>query len=195
MKRDFDDATYGEHLFEFRRNDCSRLKTPMWWFDQVKMVGWISREWLFIYAAAGLSAIISKHLRPEVMLISYDGSLGSELQKTSGICVKSSSGKWYVICASHGFSGGKGQSVFHPSTGDELIEKFAKQFWNSDVGLLKLNSEFGCGRETFSTFEYLAQSFKKRELIDVHLLFLHVHSLLPICTSLTFYMYTLSYMI
>ena len=106
-------------------------------------------------------ATYGEKLRPGIMLAGNDGSSGAELQTTSGICVKSSLGEKYVTCASHGFPGGKGQSVFHPSTGGELIGTFAKQFWTSDIGLFELNPGFDYDRETFSTPEYSVQPFRK----------------------------------
>ena len=105
------------------------------------------------------NAVYGDHLRPGVMFAGKQGM--SELLTTSGVCVKSPSGQQYITCATHGFPGGKGAEVFHPTSGAERIGCFVKQFWDSDIGLLELNPGLRYDRETFSTTEYLAKPFRK----------------------------------
>ncbi|MCJ1347528.1 hypothetical protein MMC31_005753 [Peltigera leucophlebia] len=105
-------------------------------------------------------AVYDDKLRPGVMFAGK-GMSESELLTTSGVCVKSPSGKKYITCATHGFPGGKGAEIYHPSTGAQRVGNFVKQFWNSDVGLLELNPGLRYDRETFSTTEYPVKPFKK----------------------------------
>lgn len=105
------------------------------------------------------NAVYSDHLRPGVMFAGEQGT--SQLLTTSGVCVKSPSGRQYITCATHGFPGGKGAEVYHPTAGAERIGCFVKQFWDSDIGLLELNPSLRYDRETFSTTEYLAKPFRK----------------------------------
>lgn len=106
-------------------------------------------------------AVYGDNLRPGVMFAGKEGMLDSELLTTSGVCVKSPSGKKYITCATHGFPGGKGAEIFHPSIHAQRVGTFAKKFWDSDVGLLELNPGLRYDRETFSTTEYLVKPFRK----------------------------------
>lgn len=106
-------------------------------------------------------AVYNDRLRPGVMLAGKVGLSNSELLTTSGVCVKSPSGNKYITCATHGFPGGKGAAIYHPSTNAETVGVFAKQFWDSDVGLLELSPRHSYDRETFSTAEYLVKPFRR----------------------------------
>ena len=106
-------------------------------------------------------AVYGDELRPGVMFAGKAGMSELELLTTSGVCVKSPSGKKYITCATHGFPGGKGVEIYHPSTGAQRVGNFVKQFWDSDVGLLEPKPGLRYYRETFSTSEYRVEPFRK----------------------------------
>lgn len=106
-------------------------------------------------------AVYSDKLRPGVMFAGKVSISESDLLATSGVCVISPSGKKYITCATHGFPGGKGTEIYHPSTGAQRVGNFVKQFCDSGVGLLELNPGLNYDRETFSTTECLVKPFRK----------------------------------
>lgn len=124
----------------------------------------IEEKTLRIQVPSGRSsddAVYGDKLRPGVMFAGKVGMSESELLTTSGVCVRSPSGKKYITCATHGFPGGKGAEIYHPSTGAQRVGNFVKQFWGSAVGLLELNPGLRYDRETFSTTEYVVKPFRK----------------------------------
>lgn len=95
----------------------------------------------------------SNMLRPGVILSSGIGADGSELRTTSGVCVESPSGEKFVTCASHGFPLGL-EDAYHPSAAGSKIGTVVRQFWDTDISLLRLAEGIQYSREPFSASDY-----------------------------------------
>lgn len=95
----------------------------------------------------------SNMLRPGVILSSGIGADGSELRTTSGVCVESPSGEKFVTCASHGFPLGL-EDAYHPSAAGSKIGTAVRQFWDTDISLLRLAEGIQYSRKPFSSSDY-----------------------------------------
>lgn len=95
----------------------------------------------------------SNMLRPGVILSSGIDPDGPELRTTSGVCVECPSGEHFVTCASHGFPLGL-EDAYHPSAAGSKIGTVMRQFWDTDVSLLRLAEGIQYSREPFSSSDY-----------------------------------------
>ena len=92
-------------------------------------------------------------LRPGILVASRSsGHEDNDDMTTSGVCLKSPSGKKYITVATQGFPGGVGDEVRHPSRHGQLIAQVAKVFGNSDIALAELGN-VRYSRETFSAHD------------------------------------------
>ena len=102
----------------------------------------------------------SAELRPGIVVASQSLSHeGYDVMTTSGVCLKSPSGKKYVTVAKHGFPGGIGDEVRHPSRHGQIIAQVAKIFGETDIALAELE-DVRYSRETFLAHDALASSFR-----------------------------------
>jgi hypothetical protein len=82
-------------------------------------------------------------LRPGLRLASgYDPSHpGAYLRTSAGVLVRDSAGNVFMTAASHGFPGGWGTTVYHPSlTEGRNIGELILEITHTDVALVKLNT-------------------------------------------------------
>ncbi|KAI9764730.1 MAG: hypothetical protein M1840_008122 [Geoglossum simile] len=93
----------------------------------------------------------SPSLRPGMMISSGSGPDQTELLSTSGVCVRSPSGKKYITCASHGFPLGL-ERVYHPDRHGHYLGEVKEMFWDNDVSLFELNKDqpMTYSRQTFN---------------------------------------------
>ena len=87
------------------------------------------------------------NLRPGVMV--SDGGSPHERLTTSGIAVRDCAGNPFVTVAKHGFPGGIGSLVHHPTTNGKVIGKIAAAIPNSDIGLMAPITDLRYSSENF----------------------------------------------
>jgi hypothetical protein len=109
-------------------------------------------------------------LRPGVILFSVHNDMKSTIATTSGVCVRSPSGKRFITVAAHGFSAGIGDRVYHPKASfsnaqpddRNYIATIDRIFGDTDIALAELKPVLAYSRETFSDLALpLVQPFRQ----------------------------------
>lgn len=107
---------------------------------------------------------VYRDLRPGVLITSKSLDQDKDdVMTTSGVCLRSPSGAKYITVAKHGFPGGVGDHVLHPSRDGHRIAEVDKVFGETDIALAKL-ADFHYSRETFSPVDAPVRPF--RNILD-----------------------------
>ncbi|MCJ1471191.1 hypothetical protein MMC07_009839 [Pseudocyphellaria aurata] len=103
---------------------------------------------------------VYRDLRPGVMITSKSTDQAKyDVMATSGVCLRSPSGAKYITVAKHGFPGGVGDHVLHPSRDGHFIAEVDKVFGETDIALAKL-ADVRYSRETFSAADGPVRPFR-----------------------------------
>ncbi|KAI4117909.1 MAG: hypothetical protein LQ338_007480, partial [Usnochroma carphineum] len=94
---------------------------------------------------------VYQQLRPGVMVASELDAAHDTLS-TSGVILEAPTGEKYLSVAKHGFQGGVGDLVYHPSRCGRVIGRVAKVFGETDIALAEL-ADIRYSRETFSALD------------------------------------------
>lgn len=100
-------------------------------------------------------------LRPGVMITSKSIDQDKyDAMTTSGVCLRSPSGAKYITVAKHGFPGGVGDHVLHPTRDGHRIAEVDKIFGETDIALARL-ADVHYSKETFSAVDCPVRPFRK----------------------------------
>ncbi|KAL8713201.1 MAG: hypothetical protein Q9220_002722 [cf. Caloplaca sp. 1 TL-2023] len=100
-------------------------------------------------------------LRPGVVVTSkdWDKYPSKDIVTTSGVCLRSPSGRLYLTVAKHGFPGGVEDLVWHPDRHGVPVAKVTKVLGETDMALAELRPGVRYSKETFSVPGYPVREF------------------------------------